>query len=108
MFSGCTIHWSKSKAFYIGVCKHWQEKPLSHFDLLWPDDTIQYLGVTIPTKPKGDKYELFRLNFDRYCPKLQTTGILNLWKSRGLTLLGKITILKSLIFPKLMFKLFMI
>ena len=70
MFSGCTINWNKSKAFYIGASKRWQEKPLSHFGLQWPDDTIQYLGLTIPTKPKGDKYELFRLNFDGYCSKL--------------------------------------
>ena len=105
-FSGCTINWNKSKAFYIGASKRWQKKPLSHFGLQWPDDNIQYLGLTIPTKPKGNKYELFRLNFDGYCPKLQT--ILNLWKSRGLTLLGKITILKCLVFPKLLFKLSMI
>ena len=44
MFSGCTINWNKSKAFYIGASKHWQEKPLFHFGLQWPDDTIQYLG----------------------------------------------------------------
>ena len=101
MSSGCTINWNKYKAFYIGASKRCQEKPLSYHGLQWPDDTIQYLGLTIPTKPKGDEYELFRLNFDGYCPKLQT--ILNLWKSRGLTLLGKITILKCLIFPKLLF-----
>ena len=74
-----------------------------HIGLQWRNETIQYLGLTIPIKPKGNKYELFRLNFDGYCPKLQT--ILYLWKSRGLILLGKITILKSLIFPKLVFKL---
>ena len=59
MFSGCTINWNKPKAFYIGASKRWQEKPLSHFGLQWLDDTPQYLGLTISTEPKGDKYELF-------------------------------------------------
>ena len=76
---------------------------MSLFGLQRPDDTIQYLVLTISTKLKSEKYELFPLNFGGYCCKLQT--IFNLWKSGGLTTLGKLTTLKSLTFPKLLFKL---
>jgi len=45
------------------------------------------------------------MNFDGYCNKIES--ILNLWKSRGLTLIGKINIVKCLILPlpKLLYKL---
>jgi len=44
-----------------------------------------------------------RLNFDGYCHKLES--ILNLWKGRDLSLIGKITILKCLVFQKLIYNL---
>ena len=72
----------------------------------WPQYTLNYLSVTIPIKRSKDKFELFRLNLENYCDKLAPK--LNLWKIRGLTLLGKITILKSLILPKLDYKLSML
>jgi len=71
--------------------------------LQWPTDSIQYLGLTTPTKTCNTKFELFQLNFHRYCEKLASK--LNLWKSRGLTLLEKITLLKTLILSKLFYKL---
>ena len=67
---------------------------------------LSTVGVTIPIKPSKDKFELFRLNLESYCDKLAPK--LNLWKTRGLSLLGKITILKSLILPKLYYELFML
>ena len=82
------------------------DHPMAHLGLKWPQCTINYLDVTIPLKPSKDKFELFRLNPENYSDKLAPK--LNLWKTRGLTLLGKITILKSLILPKLYCKLSML
>ena len=79
---------------------------MAHLGLKWPQYTVNYLRVTIPIKPSKDKFELFRLNLENYCDKLVPK--LNLWKTKDLTLLGKITILKSLILPKLYYKLSML
>jgi len=59
--------------------------------------------LTIPINITSHKCEIFRLNFDGYCDKLASK--LNLWKSKGLTVLGKIAILKTLVLPKLTCKL---
>jgi len=71
--------------------------------LQWEESIIQNLGIIIPIEPCNDKYEIFRLNFDGYCHKLEF--ILNLWKCGDLSLIGKITILKYLVLPKLIYKL---
>ena len=79
------------------------DHPLTHLGLNWPQHTVNYVGATISIKPFKDKFELLRLNLNSYCNKLAPK--LNLRKTRGLTLLGKITILKSLILLKLYHKL---
>ena len=57
-----------------------------------------YLGVTIPIGKCANDL-LFNLNFLSVFRKVKTT--LNLWSCKGLTLLGKITILKTLVISKL-------
>ena len=97
--SGCRLNLDKSEAFHIGSNIFRNDHPMAHLGLKWPEYTVNYLGVTIPIKPSKDKFELFRLNLKNYCNKLAPN--LNLWETIGLTLLGKITIPKSLILPKL-------
>ena len=72
---------------------------MAHLGLNLPQNTINYRGITTPIKPSKDKFELFRLNLDSYCDKLARK--LNLWKTKGFISLGKITVLKNLILPKL-------
>ena len=76
-------------------------KPFSSKCLSWPTSVIKYLGVNIPLN-KFDELSLFEENFASTIHNLQST--LNLWLVRGLTLLGKITVLKTLIIPKLIHK----
>jgi len=45
---------------------------------------------------------LFKLNFVNFLEKTKT--ILNLWSCRGFSLIGKITIIKSLIIPRITYK----
>ena len=104
--SGCRLNLKKSEAFHIGSNIFRNDHPMGHLGLKWPQYIINYLGVTIPIKPSKDKFELFRLNLENYCDKLARN--INLWKARGLTLLGKITILKSSILPILYNKLSML
>ena len=99
--SGCKVNLSKSYAFYIGSSMGKKFKPFSSRGLSWPTSVIKYLGVNIPLN-KFDELSLFEEKFASTIHNLQST--LNLWLVRGLTLLGKITVLKTLIIPKLIHK----
>ena len=99
--SGCKVNLSKSYAFYIGFSMGKNFKPFSSRGLSWPTSIIKYLGVNIPLK-KFDELSLFEENFASTIHNLQST--LNLWLVRGLTLLGKITVLKTFVIQKLIYK----
>ena len=49
----------------------------------------------------NDKNEIVDLNFKLRLDKMKT--LLNIWNSRNLSLKGRITILKSLILPQILF-----
>ena len=99
--SGCKVNLNKSSAFYLGSSKGINFKPFLSSGLSWPDSSIKYLGVNIPVN-NFDELSLFEENFANVIHDMQS--ILNLWSARGLTLLGKITILKTLIIPKIVHK----
>ena len=89
--SGCRLNLDKSEALHIGSNIFRNDHPMPHLGLKWSQYTVNYLGVTTPIKPFKDKFELFRLNLENHCDILALK--LNLRKTRGLNLLGKITIL---------------
>ena len=99
--SGCQVNLNKSCAFYLGSSKGRNFRPFLSSGLSWPDSSIKYLGVNIPVN-NFDELSLFEKNFANVIHDMQS--ILNLWSARGLTLLGKITILKTLIIPKIVYK----
>ena len=76
-------------------------KPSLSSSLSWPTSVIKYLGVNIPLN-KLDELSLLEKNFANTIHNLQST--LNLWLVRGLTILGKITVLKTLVIPKFIHK----
>ena len=76
-------------------------KPFLSNDLSWPTSVIKYLGVNIPLN-EFDELSLFEKKFANTIHNLELT--LNLWLVRGLILFGKITVLKTLVFPKLFHK----
>ena len=76
-------------------------QPISVNGLSWPQNHVKYLGVNMPINNYDDNL-LFSKNFPRITRKVQT--LLNIWSSRGLTLLGKITLLKVWLFSKLCIK----
>ena len=98
--SGCKINGSKSKALYIGNLRDSSNKYCENKGLTWPVDTVTYLGITIPVGK--EKTNIFKLNFANTVNKIRS--ILNVWSSRSLSLLGKITIIKSLVVPILIHK----
>ena len=102
--SGLVVNYTKSKAFYLGSLRGNAKKPLSEKDLQWlsEDDNLKYLGITIPIKRSVDNQTVLRVNFENTLAQINT--VLNMWKTRGLTLIGKVTIIKYLILPKLVYK----
>ena len=99
--SGCKVNIDKSTAFYIGSSRVNVMKPFSTEGLKWVTNTIRYLGVHIPVQ-NCDTNSVIDQNFSSINDKIKTE--LNIWSSRGLILLGKISVLKSIIAPKIMFK----
>ena len=89
--SGCKVNLSKSYAFYLGSSMGKMFKLFLSSGLSRPTSVIKYLGVNIPLN-KFDELSLLEKNFANTIYNLQST--LNLWLVRGLTLSGKITVLK--------------
>ena len=93
--SGLKLNLEKTVAKCIGSFKHHRYK--DKFNLKWSDSPITTLGITISNDPNFIMENVFE-------PKLKTFGnILNMWNSRGLSLKGRVTILKSLALPKLLY-----
>ena len=84
--SGLKLNVSKSQALWLGSKRFCRDKP---FNVLWPDDPIKALGVNF-------SYNVKLAEENNFVPKpnnLRT--ILNLWKTRHLTLAGKILLIKT-------------
>ena len=73
----------------------WKDRRDTPFNFKWPDEPICALGVFFSyDKAKADK-----LNFDDKLRNMER--VLNVWKCRKLTLIGRINIVKTLALSKL-------
>ena len=93
--SGLKLNLDKTIAKCIGSIKHADCR--GKFNLCWNDGPIHTLGITISNDPKVIVEE----NFTSRLRSIDK--ILTLWSTRGLSLKGRVTILKSLIIPKLLY-----
>ena len=94
--SGCKIK-SKSEAIHIGALKGSTFYTFSNDVLTWKTNSFRYLGINFSLNVKA----LYELNF---IPKLtQIQQIINCWRSRNVSLIGKITVIKSLLLPQLLY-----
>ena len=63
----------------------------------WPDEPIKALGVYY-------SYDIKLLHEKNFIERLDSVKkLINIWSSRGLSIYGKVTIIKSLIIPKFVF-----
>ena len=92
--SGLQLNIGKTKAMWLGKLANQKDKPLS---LKWVDNPIRILGIFFSYDSKGNNKQ----NFDLKVQKLQTN--LDMWRSRDLTLFGKVLIIKALGVPPLIF-----
>ena len=86
-FSGLVLNVEKTKAFWLGKWLNNRTKPLG---MKWMNTPTKLLGIYVSYDEKGNN----QMNFNLKVQKLQTN--LDIWKSRGLTLYGKVLIIKSL------------
>ena len=91
--SGLQVNTSKTGALWLGCWK--ARRDTRPFNFKWPEDPICPLGVFFSYNTlKADK-----LNFDDKVRSKEK--VLNIWKCRRLTLIGKINIVKTLALSKL-------
>ena len=92
--SGLQVNTSKTKVLWLSS---WKDRHDTPFNFNWPYDPTCALGVFFSYNTlKADK-----LNFDDKLRSMEK--VLNIWKCRKLTLIGKINIVKTLALSKLIF-----
>ena len=97
LISGLKVNYEKTEALWIGPYKNWESAISSSKPILWAKDKVYALGIWFSTS--NDAY--LKTNFTEKINKLQS--ILNSWSAKRLTLLGKITILKSLAISQMVY-----
>ena len=92
--SGLKINSTKTERMWIGSSKENKAKPLG---IKWPNDPIKALGVYFT-------YDLKLLKEKNFIERLDSIKkIINIWSSRGLSVYGKVTIIKSFLIPKFVY-----
>ena len=91
--AGPKLNTSKTEGLWIGTLKHCEDKP---FNINW-QTVIRYLGIYIG----HDKNKCHQMNWISKLEKLQK--ILDNWRKRYTTIFGRVTIIKSLALPKIIF-----
>ena len=81
---------------WIGANAGSEEKLYPEHDLRWMRDKVKTLGVWLSTDPEI----MLKVNYEEKITKFKAS--LGCWELRRLSLLGKITVLKSLIVSQLM------
>ena len=92
--SGLKINSTKTEGMWIGSSKDNKTKP---FGIKWPNEPIKALGVYFT-------YDLKLLKEKNFIERLDSIKkIINIWSSRGLSVYGKVTIIKSFLIPKFVY-----
>ena len=87
--SGLKLNVTKTEAMWIGSLYNCENEPLG---VKWKT-CVKFLGIYITY----DVQILVEKNFKQRLKKIKNT--INLWKSRGLSIHGKVNIIKPLLFP---------
>ena len=93
--SGLRLNHKKTEALLIGANADSEEKLCPEIELKWMRDKVKTLGVWLSTDP----VLMMKANYDEKLTKLKAS--LGCWEMRRLSLLGKITVLKSLMVSQL-------
>ena len=89
--SGFTVNYDKTLIYRIGSLKNSQASLYTNKTVVWTNGPIKVLGVYVD----HDINECIRLNYNSTIIKVE--AILKRWSARSLSLMGKITIINSLV-----------
>ena len=89
--SGLKINCSKTEGMWIGSLKESKEE---YFGIKWPKIPVKALGVYFTYHQKLLKEKNFIERLD------SIKKLINIWSSRGLSIYGKVTRIKSFLIPK--------
>ena len=95
--SGLRLNRKKTEALWIGANPGSEEKLCPEIELKWMRDKVKTLGVWLSTDP----VLMMKANYDEKLTKLKAS--LGCLEMRRLSLLGKITVLKSLMVSQLVY-----
>ena len=99
--AGTQLNLSKCEGLWLGTFKQ-RQQGCNYFDIKWPLEPIRCLGIYIG----HDKDQTYFLNWTKKLEDIET--LLHSWKKRELTLFGKISVLKQLALPKILFSMSML
>ena len=95
--SGLRLNNKKTEALWIGSCKGSEEVFFPEKTFNWPKLKVKALGILFSTDP----LITINTNYEKKMKKVK--NCLNCWELRRLSLIGKITVLKSLIASQLVY-----
>ena len=98
-FSGLKVNYDKSSVYRLGSAKKTRAMEYSMKKLQWSEGPIKLLGIWIT----DNETQLIELNLKEIFEKAEK--ILNTWKLRGLSLIGSVTVLNTLISSLFVYKL---
>ena len=91
-YSNLQLNKEKTQGLWLGKNRHKKEEPLG---IAWPDKPLKLLGIYIYMEACD------KLNYDKKLAKCKT--ILNWWKSRNLTIIGRIQVVKTFIISQFLY-----
>ena len=96
--SGMQVNYQKTTLYRLGsLCKS-EAKLYTEKDIHWQNDEMDVLGVAV----MSDKNKLLERNYEKIFMKM--TNILRMWKTRNISLCGKVLVINSLIASLFVYK----
>ena len=95
--SGLKLNNKKTSALRIGSLRNTEIEYMKHLNFSWSSESAKTLGITFFSESK-------RMQEYNFLPKLcDFSNCLKRWSHRKLTLMGKITVVKTFALPKLIY-----
>ena len=94
-FSGLKPNYDKTSCIKLGSLKHANLEFETTYNKKWSQDPFSFLGITFTV----DLSEIIKLNYRQKINDIRK--MVNSWSKRNLSTLGRITLVKSLMIPKL-------
>ena len=95
--SGCKLNFTKTEAIWIGSKKGHQDFPYTDRGVSWKNSKFKCLGVTFSL----NSTLLFDLNYKEKLKQMER--VINCWKMRNLSLIGRVCVIKTLVLPQLIY-----